>query len=62
MSKVVVSDTSTLILFEKIDELNLLKKVYGELHTTVEIAEEYGSDYRIGLGFILFQIGSIRVF
>ena|SRR5690625_3630217 len=44
MPKVVISDTSTLIIFEKIDELNLLKKVYGELHTTVEVAEEYGSD------------------
>ncbi|MFN3641017.1 MAG: DUF3368 domain-containing protein [Flavobacterium sp.] len=42
MPKVVISDTSTLILFHKIDELNLLQKVYGELITTPEIAEEYG--------------------
>lgn len=42
MPKVVISDTSTLILFQKIDEFNLLKGVYGELITTPEIAEEFG--------------------
>ena len=42
MPKVVISDTSTLILFQKIDEFNLLHKVYGELYTTPEIAEEFG--------------------
>lgn len=42
MPKVVISDTSTLILFQKIKHLDLLKKVYGELITTPEIAEEYG--------------------
>lgn len=42
MPKVVVSDTSTLILFHKIDELDLLKKVYGELFTTLEVAKEFG--------------------
>ncbi len=42
MPKVVVSDTSTLILFHKINEFNLLQKVYGELITTPEIAEEFG--------------------
>ena len=42
MPKFIISDTSTLILFQKIDEFNLLKKVYGELITTPEIAEEYG--------------------
>ncbi len=41
MPKVVISDTSTLILFHKIDEFNLLKKVYGELLTTPEIAQEF---------------------
>ncbi|NCP84584.1 MAG: hypothetical protein GW809_06365 [Bacteroidetes bacterium] len=44
MPKVVISDTSTLILFHKIDEFNLLQKVYGELITTPEIAEEFGED------------------
>lgn len=41
MPKVVISDTSPLILFYKIDELNLLHKVYSELITTPEIAEEF---------------------
>lgn len=42
MPKIVISDTSTLILFQKIDEFNLLQKVYSELITTPEIAEEFG--------------------
>ncbi|QGY42661.1 DUF3368 domain-containing protein [Maribellus comscasis] len=44
MPKIVISDTSALILFHKIDELNLLEKVYGELITTPEIAEEFGEE------------------
>lgn len=42
MPKIVISDTSTLILFDKIEKLDLLEKVYGELITTPEIAEEFG--------------------
>ncbi len=42
MPKVVISDTSTLILFHKINEFNLLQEVYEELITTPEIAEEFG--------------------
>jgi predicted nucleic acid-binding protein len=42
MHKIVISDTSTLILFDKINEFDLLKKVYGQLTTTPEIAEEFG--------------------
>jgi predicted nucleic acid-binding protein len=44
MPKTVISDTSTLILFHKIDEFDLLHKVYGELITTPEIAKEFGED------------------
>jgi predicted nucleic acid-binding protein len=44
MPKVVISDTSTLILFHKIDEFDLLGKVYAELITTPEIAEEFGEE------------------
>ena len=44
MLKIVISDTSTLILFQKIDELMILYKVYGELITTQEIANEYGDN------------------
>ena len=42
MLRVVISDTSTLILFSKIDELDILQKVYNEIITTPEIAEEFG--------------------
>lgn len=42
MPKVVISDTSTLILFQKINNFDLLAKVYGELITTPEIAKEFG--------------------
>ncbi|MFA7301998.1 MAG: DUF3368 domain-containing protein [Candidatus Shapirobacteria bacterium] len=42
MPKIVISDTSILILFHKIDEFSLLQKVYKELIITPEIAEEFG--------------------
>lgn len=42
MPKIVISDSSVLIVFQKIDEFNLLQKVYGELFTTPEVAEEFG--------------------
>lgn len=42
MPKIVISDTSILILFHKIDEFDLLRKVYQEIITTPEIAEEFG--------------------
>ena len=42
MHRIIISDTSTLIIFHKINELNLLELVYGELITTPEIAEEFG--------------------
>ncbi len=41
MPKVVISDTSTLILFHKIEELEVLRNVYGDIITTPEIAEEF---------------------
>ncbi len=44
MPRVVISDTSTFILFHKINEFDLLHKVYGELITTREIAEEFGEE------------------
>lgn len=42
MPRIVISDTSTLILFHKIKEFDLLHFVYGELLTTPEIAQEFG--------------------
>lgn len=41
MHKVVISDTSCLILFHKIEELDLIRKVYDNISTTPEIAEEF---------------------
>ena len=42
MRKIVISDTSTLIIFHEIGELNLLHQVYEELITTPEVAAEFG--------------------
>ena len=42
MHKIVISDTSTLIILHKIKELNILKQVYAALITTPEIAQEFG--------------------
>lgn len=41
MPKIVISDTSSLILFHKIGELNLLRKVYDDITTTPEVADEF---------------------
>jgi len=43
MPKVVISDTSCLILFQNINELQILKAVYGNIYTTPEVLAEYGS-------------------
>ncbi len=42
MPKVIISDTSTLILLHKIEELDILNKVYGQVFTTPEVADEFG--------------------
>ncbi len=42
MPNIVIADTSPLILFHKINELEILKHVYGTLITTPEIASEFG--------------------
>jgi len=42
MHRVVISDTSTLIIFQKIKIFDLLNQVYGEVFITPEIANEYG--------------------
>ncbi len=41
MHKIVVSDTSSLIVLEKIDQLDLLNKMYSEITITPEIVKEY---------------------
>jgi len=42
MHKTIVSDTSCFIILSKIEELDLLKKVYGQIVTTSDIVEEFG--------------------
>ncbi len=44
MPSIVISDTSSLILFDKIGELELLNKVYDSIVTTSEIASEFGDN------------------
>jgi predicted nucleic acid-binding protein len=41
MPSVIVSDTSCLILFYKIGELDLLKKLFGKLHITDSVLKEF---------------------
>ncbi len=42
MHKTIISDTSCFIILSKIGELDLLKKVYGQIVTTSDIVEEFG--------------------
>lgn len=42
MPKTIISDTSCLIILSNIGELQLLQKLYGQVFTTVEIAQEFG--------------------
>lgn len=43
MHKVVISDTSCLIVLSKIGEIEILKKTYEQIFTTPEIAAEFGN-------------------
>ena len=42
--KIIISDTSCLILFDKIKELNLLNLLFGQITITEEIAREFGKE------------------
>lgn len=42
MPKIIISDTSCFIVLTKIEELDLLQKVYGQITTTIDIATEFG--------------------
>lgn len=44
MHKTIISDTSCFIILSKIEELDLLKKVYGQIITTSDIVEEFGEE------------------
>ena len=44
MPKTIISDTSCFIVLQNIGELDLLRRVYGEVLTTEIVAEEFGED------------------
>lgn len=41
MHKIVIADTSCLIVLSKINELDLLHRIYGKIITTLEVAKEF---------------------
>lgn len=43
MRKTIISDTSCFIILSKIGELDILNHTYGEIITTIEVANEYGN-------------------
>lgn len=45
MPKAIISDTSCSIILSKIGEFDLLHKVYGEIITTQEVADEFGEPF-----------------
>ncbi len=44
MQATIISDTSCLILLDKIGKLSLLQKLYGKIITTQIVADEFGSN------------------
>ena len=42
MPKTIISDTSCLILLDKIGEIEILHKLFGTIITTLEVIEEFG--------------------
>lgn len=42
MQKTIISDTSCLILLDKIGELEILNKLFGTIITTAEVSNEFG--------------------
>ena len=42
MHKIIISDTSCVIILTNIGELHLLQKLYSKITTTIEIATEFG--------------------
>jgi predicted nucleic acid-binding protein len=42
MSRIIISDTSCLIALQKIELLDILRKLYGEILITEEVKNEYG--------------------
>lgn len=50
--KIAISDTSCLILLSKIDELNLLNRLFDEILITSEIQKEFGKELPIWIKII----------
>lgn len=44
MPDIIVSDTSCLILLDKIGRLDILNSVYGTIYITPEVQAEYGEE------------------
>jgi len=44
MQKIIVSDTSCLILLQKLQQLNLLKELFGKIIITKEVEDEFKGD------------------
>ena len=42
-SKVIISDTSCLILYERINQLDILRRTYDRLIVTQEVAEKFSN-------------------
>lgn len=41
-NRIIIADTSSLIALSKINQLGLLKELYGEVSITTEVAKEFG--------------------
>lgn len=44
MPKIVITDTSCFIILSKVGALDLLEKLYQEVFTTTEVAQEFGEE------------------
>jgi predicted nucleic acid-binding protein len=55
MHRTIIADTSVLILLNKIGELELLKKLYGKILITEDIADEYENELPLW-----FEIGIVK--
>ena len=59
MPKIVIADTSCLIILSKINELDLLYRLYGKIITTLEVAKEF--DETLPAWIILNEISDKHV-
>jgi len=45
MSRVIIADASCLIALDRIGELRILKALYSEIVTTIEVQKEFGKEF-----------------